>query len=77
MSQSIDKKELYSMRYPHGTVIELTAPIDDPYTPKPVGARFHVDFMDDCCQLHGHWEGGGSMAVDVEHDHFKVVTDER
>ena len=76
MSQSIDKKELYSMRYPHGTVIELTSPIDDPYGgSKPAGARFEVDFIDDALQLHGHWlpPYSGCLAVIIGHDSFKVV----
>jgi hypothetical protein len=40
MSLQLTKKELYMSKYPKGTIIELTAPIDDPYTPKPAGARF-------------------------------------
>lgn len=38
MSYPIDKKAVYSARYPHGTIIELTEPIQDPYSPKPVGS---------------------------------------
>lgn len=54
MSQSVDKKELYAMRYPCGTVIELTEPIEDRYgSGKPVGSRFRVDYADDALQLHG------------------------
>lgn len=37
MSCSINKKEVYSARYHKGTIIELTEPIDDPYSPKPIG----------------------------------------
>lgn len=75
MSQ-LNKKELYSMKYPHGTVIELTEPIDDPYGgSKPVGARFHVDFVDDALQLQGNWLSpySGCMAVVIGHDKFKIV----
>ncbi|MBQ8198953.1 MAG: DUF4314 domain-containing protein [Lachnospiraceae bacterium] len=76
MAMKIDKKAVYSARYPHGTVIELTAPIEDPYgSSKPVGARFKVDFIDDSLQLHGSWlpPHSGGLAVLVEHDKFQVV----
>ena len=66
------KKAMYEARYV-GRTVELTEALDDPYTPKPVGARFHVTGIDDEFQLHGSWESGGSMALLVEHDHFKVV----
>ena len=76
MAQKIDKKTLYEARYPHGTIIELTAPIEDPYgSSKPVGARFEVDLVDDALQLQGHWlpPSSGSIAVIIEEDSFKVV----
>lgn len=76
MSHLLNKKELYSMRYPHGSVIELTSPLDDPYGgSKPAGARFEVDFIDDALQLHGHWlpPQSGCMAVVIGHDKFKIV----
>lgn len=75
MSHPINKKALYEARYPKDTIIELTEPIDDPYTPKPIGARFKVNFIDDQYQMHGSWlpPERGSIAVDIEHDHFKIV----
>jgi len=76
VAHPIDKKAVYSARYPHGTVIELTAPINDPYgASKPIGARFVVDYVDDACQLQGHWlpPASGSIAVIIEEDSFKVV----
>jgi hypothetical protein len=78
MSLQLTKKELYMSKYPKGTIIELTAPIDDPYTPKPAGARFKVDFIDDMLQLHGTWlsPAKGSMAIEIGHDSFKVVSRE-
>ena len=51
MSCSINKKEVYSARYPKGTIIELTEPIDDFYSPKPIGSRFKVESVDDAYQL--------------------------
>lgn len=76
MSQAIDKKMLYSMRYPKGTVIELTEPIEDSYGgSKPAGSRFKVDYVDDMLQLQGVWlpPQSGSLAVLIEYDKFKIV----
>ena len=75
MSYPIDKKAVYSARYPHGTIIELTEPIQDPYSPKPVGGRFKVDYVDDALQLQGVWLSpqSGSIAVIIEKDKFKIV----
>lgn len=76
MSQPIDKKMLYSMRYPKGTIIELTEPIEDRYGgSKPAGSRFRVDYVDDMLQLHGVWlpPQSGSLAVLIEHDKFIIV----
>lgn len=76
MSHPIDKKALYEARYPHGTIIELTEPIEDPYgSSKPAGSRFKVDFVDDALQLCGSWlpPQSGSIAVIIEEDSFKVV----
>lgn len=76
MSIPIDKKAVYSARYPKGTIIELTAPIEDEYSPKPVGARFKVNYVDDSLQLQGVWlpPERGSIAVIIEHDKFEIVS---
>lgn len=50
MSYPINKKEVYSARYPKGTIVELIEPIDDEYSPKPVGSRFKVEYVDDALQ---------------------------
>lgn len=78
MGTPIDKKAVYSMRYPAGTVIELTKPINDLHTPKPVGSRFEVDIIDDRLQLHGRWlpPEKGNMAVSIEEDSFIIVVEE-
>ena len=75
MSYHINKKEVYSARYPKGTIVELTEPIDDKYSPKPVGSRFKVDYVDDALQLQGHWlpPASGSIAIIIEQDKFKVI----
>ena len=76
MSYPINKKEVYSARYPKGTIVELTEPIDGEYSPKPVGSRFKVDYIDDALQLHGVRlpPASGSIAIIIEQDKFKVIT---
>ena len=76
MSYPIDKKAVYSARYPKGTIIELIEPIDDKYSPKPAGSRFKVEYVDDALQLQGSWlaPASGSIAVIIEQDSFKIVT---
>lgn len=76
VSQLTDKKAEYSMRYPKGTIIELTEPIDDGYGgSKPSGSRFMVEYVDDALQLQGHWlpPQSGTIAVIIEYDKFKIV----
>lgn len=76
MGVTINKKAVYTARYQKGTVIELLEPIADPYSPKPAGARFEVDYVDDMLQLHGRWLSpeSGNMAVMIEQDKFQIVT---
>ena len=61
-------------KYPKGTVLELTAPINDQYTPKGAGERFIVSDVDDIGQIHGRFLSGGSMAIIPEVDEFKIIT---
>lgn len=79
MGTPINKKAVYEMRYPAGTVVELTAPIEDTYTPKAAGSRFKVDHIDDMLQLHGRWlpPESGSMAISIEEDSFKIVMEDK
>lgn len=60
-------------KYPRGTKLRLTKPIEDPYTPKQAGDIFVVDYADGQNQLHGHWENGGSMALIVGYDEFEII----
>jgi hypothetical protein len=64
-----DKVALYRSQYPRGTVLELTAPIADDFSPKPQGARFQVEYVDDQLQLHER----GSLAIIPGVDSFKIV----
>ena len=75
MSHPIDKKAVYTARYPKGTIIELVEPVEYAYAPKPVGSRFKVDYIDDALQLQGHWlpPQSGSIAIIIEQDKFKVI----
>lgn len=63
------------MNIKRGTIIELTAPIEDPYSPKPVGARLQVSGVDDANQIHGHWlpPETGCLAVIIGVDKFKII----
>ncbi len=75
MPVPIDKKSYYAMRFTKGTIIELAESICDEFSPKPKGAKFEVDYVDDALQLHGHWLApeSGSLAVDIERDRFQIV----
>ena len=73
MGFPINKVEYYRMRYPSGTKLRLTSPIQDPYNPKSVGDIMTVDYIDDACQIHGSWESGGSIAIIIEKDDFEIV----
>lgn len=70
-----DKQAYYSRQYPKGTVIELTEPIEDEFSPKPAGSRFKVDSVDSMLQLQGYWlpPQRGSIAVIIGVDKFKIV----
>lgn len=76
MSIPIDKEakqKLYTARYPKGTVLRLTAPIEDPYTPKSVGDEFiSSGVVDSEMQLSGHWKSGGSMSLRLEDDSYEI-----
>lgn len=78
MATEISKKEYYAMRYPTGTIVELLAPIDDRYTPKPIGSLFEVHYVDDMLQMHGSWLAPqrGSLAIKIEEDSFQIVDEE-
>lgn len=74
MIMQVNKVEDYRKKYPKGTKLKLTKPIDDPYSPKKVGDILTVDYIDDTGQIHGVWQSGGSIAIIIGLDNFKVVT---
>ena len=72
----IKKVDYYRLRYPSGTKLKLTSPIDDPYSPKKAGDILTVDHIDDAGQVHGSWTSGGSLAIIIGVDEFEVVAGE-
>ena len=61
-------------RYPIGTVIELTADMDDSYHPIKQGMRGEVINIDDIGTLHMKWQNGSGLGVVVGEDSFKVIS---
>lgn len=66
----IDK---YREKYPEGTVLRLTADLDDPYRPKKAGETCVVKCVDDAGNIHVHWDSGGSVALIIWTDYFKKL----
>ena len=77
MAIPMNKVDYYRLRYTRGTILELTEPIDDPYSYKPVGSRMKVSYIDDAGQIHGSWlaPASGSIAIIIGKDSFKIVED--
>ena len=61
-------------RYPIGTVIELTADMEDNYNPIPKGMEGEVIGIDDIGTLHMKWQNGSGLGVVVGEDSFKVIS---
>lgn len=74
MGYPINKKEVLEARYPAGTILRLTKPIDDPYAPKQIGSRFRVEYIDDGLQIHGSWiaPDSGGIALLWGVDEFEI-----
>ena len=68
-------KAYYESLYPKGTVLELTESMDDPYSPKPIGSKFMVSFIDDALNIHGSWlpPCRGSISIIIGVDKFKIA----
>lgn len=56
-----------------GRKLKLLSVIDDPFTPKKAGDIFTVSYVDDVFNIHGSWEGGGSMAIIYGEDSFEIL----
>jgi hypothetical protein len=61
-------------QYPIGTVIELTADMNDAYNPIPKGMRGEVIDIDDIGTLHMKWQNGSGLGVIPSEDSFKVIS---
>ena len=61
-------------RYPIGTVIELTADMEDNYNPIPKGMQGEVIGIDDIGTLHMKWQNSSGLGVVVGEDSFKVIS---
>lgn len=60
--------------YPIGTVIELTADMDDKYAPIEKGMQGEIVSIDDVGTLHMKWQNGRSLGVVPSQDCFKVIS---
>lgn len=60
--------------YPIGTVIELTADMDDKYAPIAKGTQGEIVNIDDMGTLHMKWQNGRSLGVVPFEDSFMVIS---
>lgn len=60
-------------QYPPGTRI-LLHQMDDPYQPVESGTKGTVVCVDDQAQIHMKWDNGRTLALNVEHDSFRKLT---
>ena len=72
------KLEEARLKYKKGTIVQLTAPISDPYSPKTAGSKFRVDYIDDGNNIHGSWlpPASGSLCLILGVDNFVIVEEE-
>ncbi|MFV0239254.1 MAG: DUF4314 domain-containing protein [Lacrimispora sphenoides] len=61
-------------QYPIGTLIELTADMEDAYAPILKGTQGEIVSIDDVGTLHMKWSDGRSLGVVVGEDSFKVLS---
>lgn len=69
-----EKIEQLKSLYPKGTLIRLTAEMNDPQ-PIEVGDEGEVSRIDDLGQIHINWKSGRRLALLPEEDSFEVITD--
>ena len=60
-------------RFPKGTRLELTAPMDDPYSRLQPGDQGVVEYVDDAGTIHMRWDRGSSLGLVPGVDSFKKV----
>ena len=62
-------------QYPPGTRIELTAPMNDPYTKLNAGERATVLGVDDAGNIICRWDCGSGLNLIPEVDEFRIVSE--
>lgn len=72
MNNYLTRQELLA-KYPPGTVVELTAPMRDPYEKRlTTGSKALIQGADDFGSLMCRWDNGSTLNI-VPGDEFKVV----
>lgn len=71
---SREQVEKIKEQYPVGTVVELTAEMDDPYSKVEVGMQGEIIDIDDIGTLHMNWQNGSGLGLVVGEDSFKVIS---
>ncbi len=69
-----EQVEKIKERYPVGTIIELTADMNDPYAPIEMGMRGEIVGVDDIGNFMMKWNNGRSLGVIPFEDSFKVIS---
>lgn len=57
--------------YTYGTLVQLDH-MEDDHAPKD-GTQGIVEYVDDACQIHVHWENGSGLALLPEIDKFHLI----
>ncbi len=64
--------ERLRQKYPAGTRIELTAPLDDPYSKLTIGDKATIVGIDDAGNILCRWDSGSSLNL-IPGDKFKII----
>jgi len=72
MNKLPSREELLA-KYPPGTIVELTAPLRDPYVKLTTGDRAEIKGADDFGNLFCRWHNGSTLNI-VPGDEFRVIT---
>lgn len=59
-------------KYSEGVVVKLVDSSDETMASK-IGKKMTVKIVDDIGQLHGSWEDGSSVAINLEADRIETV----
>lgn len=59
-------------KYSEGVVVKLVDSSDETMVSK-IGKKMTVEIVDDIGQLHGSWENGSSVAINLEADRIEIV----